>query len=103
MAEGFKGRWRGASRDGGIDTPQPASAGSVPQFTMVVPLRSQVRLRLSLVHWAYFALLRAQRARFVRPLWKRGAFWIVALPYEAALAKSLLFPEGKREVARRKP
>ena len=27
---------------------------------------------------AYFALLRAQRARFVRPLWERGAFWIVA-------------------------
>ena len=38
---------------------------------------------------AYFALLRAQRARFVRPLWERGAFWIVALPYEAALPKSL--------------
>ena len=33
----LKGRWHGASRDGGIDTPQPASAGSVPQFTMVVP------------------------------------------------------------------
>ena len=69
----LKGRWHGASRDGGIDTPQPASAGSVPQFTMVVPLRSQVRLRLSLVHWAYFALLRAQRARFVRPLESKGS------------------------------
>ena len=34
---------------------------------MVVPLRSQARLRLSLLHWAYFALFRAQRARFVRP------------------------------------
>ena len=43
---------------------------------------------------AYFALLRAQRARFVRPLWERGAFWIVALPYEAALPKSLLSPRG---------
>ena len=35
------------------------------------------------------------------PLESRGAFWIVALPYEVALSKSLLFPEGKREVARR--
>ena len=35
--DGGIGRWHGASRDGGIDTPQPASAGSVPQFTMVVP------------------------------------------------------------------
>ena len=34
---------------------------------MVVPLRSQARLRLSLLHWAYFALLRPQGARFVRP------------------------------------
>ena len=39
------------SRDGGIDTPQSANADSVPQFTMVVPLRSQARLRLSLPHW----------------------------------------------------
>ena len=31
----------------------------------------------------------------------RGAFWVVALSLEAALSKSLLFPEGKREVARR--
>ena len=35
------------------------------------------------------------------PLSPRGAFWIVVLPYEATLPKSLLFPEGKREVARR--
>ena len=66
-------------------SPQSANADSIPQFAMVVPLRSQVRLRLSLAHWAYFALLRAQRARFVRPLWERGAFWIVAQPYEVAL------------------
>ena len=30
-----------------------------PQFSMVVPLRSQARLRHSLLHWAYFALLRS--------------------------------------------
>ena len=34
---------------------------------MVVPLRSQARLWHSLLHWAYSALFRAQRARFVRP------------------------------------
>ena len=38
-----------------------------PQFSMVVPLRSQARLRHSLLHWAYFALFRPQGARFVRP------------------------------------
>ena len=31
------------------------------------PLRSQARLRHSLLHWAYFALFRPQGARFVRP------------------------------------
>ena len=36
------------------------------------------------------------------PLWERGAFWLVVLPYEVALPKSLLFPEGKRG-ARRPP
>ena len=40
---------------------------AVPQFSMVVPLRSQTRLRHSLLHWAYFGLFRAQRAAFVRP------------------------------------
>ena len=40
---------------------------TVPQFSMVVPLRSQARLWHSLLHWAYSALFRAQRARFVRP------------------------------------
>ena len=34
---------------------------------MVVPLRSQARLRHSLLHWAYFALFRPQGVRFVRP------------------------------------
>ena len=38
-----------------------------PQFSMVVPLRSQARLWHSLLHWAYFGLFRAQRAAFVRP------------------------------------
>ena len=32
---------------------------AVPQFSMVVPLRSQARLRHSLLHWAYFALFRS--------------------------------------------
>ena len=39
-----------------------------PQFAMVVPLRSQVRLRRSLAHWAYYGLLPPQAAAFVRPL-----------------------------------
>ena len=34
---------------------------------MVVPHRSQARLRRSLPHWAYYALFRPQGARFVRP------------------------------------
>ena len=53
--------------------PSVSFADSIPQFAMVVPLRSQVRLRLSLAHWAYFALLRAQRARFVRPPLGKGS------------------------------
>ena len=40
---------------------------AVPQFSMVVPLRSQARLRHSLLHWAYYGLFRAQRAASVRP------------------------------------
>ena len=40
---------------------------AVPQFSMVVPLRSQARLRHSLLHWAYFGLFRALRAASVRP------------------------------------
>ena len=76
-------------------------AASIPQFAMVVPLRSQVRLRLSLAHWAYYGLFPPLAAAFVRPLCEKGAFWLVAQPYEVALPKSLLFPEGKREVSRR--
>ena len=48
-------------------TPQSANAASIPQFSMVAPLRSRARLRYSLLHWAYFALFRPQGARFVRP------------------------------------
>ena len=61
------------SRDGGIDQlrrkghPSVSFADSIPQFSMVVPLRSQARLRHSLLHWAYFGLFRALRAAFVRP------------------------------------
>ena len=83
--------------------PSVSFADSIPQFAMVVPLRSQVRLRLSLAHWAYYGLFPPLAAAFVRPLCEKGAFWLVAQPYEVALPKSLLFPEGKREVARRKP
>ena len=76
-------------------------AASIPQFAMVVSMRSQVRLRLSLAHWAYYGLFPPLAAAFVRPLCEKGAFWEVAQPYEVALPKSLLFPEGKREVSRR--
>ena len=85
-----------------LQTPQSASADSIPQFAMVAPLRSQVRLRLSLAHWAYFALLRAQRARFVRPLGLKGSLLDSATTAGSCPAKSLLFPEGKRG-ARRPP
>ena len=83
---------------------------------------SQVRLRLSLLHWGLRTGLRfagpvfrgcgrplgvssplhpfgastgllsrcfAHSARFVRPPWERGAFWIVVLSHEGALSKSL--------------
>ena len=153
--------------------PSVSFADSIPQFAMVAPLRSQVRLRLSRLsvqhgrsasshrpaltlarcsvaahcallrvlatpalrasdvrkltrgapcftglidgycshwlrrlfrpHWAYFALLRAQRARFVRPLGLKGSLLDSATTAGSCPAKSLLFPEGKREVARRKP
>ena len=59
--------------------------------------------RLFRPHWAYFALLRAQRARFVRPLGLKGSLLDSATTAGSCPAKSLLFPEGKREVARRKP
>ena len=51
----------------GSGNPSVSFADSIPQFSMVVPLRSQARLWHSLLHWAYSALFRAQRARFVRP------------------------------------
>ena len=51
----------GIFRRGILRAPAP------PQFSMVVPLRSQARLWHSLLHWAYFALFRPQGARFVRP------------------------------------
>ena len=38
-----------------------------PQFSMVVPLRSQARLWLSLLHWAYYGLFPPLAAAFVRP------------------------------------
>ena len=69
---------------------------------MVAPRRSQVRVRRSLAHWAYFALLRAQRARVVRPLGLRGSLLDSATTAGSCPAKSLLFPEGKRG-ARRPP
>ena len=58
---------------------------TVPQFSMVVPLRSQARLWHSLLHWAYFGLFRAQRAAFVRPayggpVFRRCALRVLAPP-----------------------
>ena len=38
-----------------------------PQFSMVVPLRSQARLWHSLLHWAYFGLFPPLAVAFVRP------------------------------------
>ena len=38
-----------------------------PQFSMVVPQRSQARLWLSLLHWAYYGLFPPLAAAFVRP------------------------------------
>ena len=38
-----------------------------PQFSMVVPLRSQARVWLSLLHWAYYGLFPPLAAAFVRP------------------------------------
>ena len=52
---------------------------TVPQFSMVVPLRSQARLWHSLLHWAYFGLFRAQRAAFVRPAYGSPVFRRCAL------------------------
>ena len=56
-----------------------------PQFSMVVPLRSQARLWHSLLHWAYFGLFRALRAAFVRPayggpVFRRCALRVLAPP-----------------------
>ena len=50
-----------------------------PQFSMVVPLRSQARLRHSLLHWAYFGLFRALRAAFVRPTGCAVSFALIGL------------------------
>ena len=38
-----------------------------PQFSMVVPLRSQARVWLSLLHWAYYGLFPPLAAASVRP------------------------------------
>ena len=35
--------------------------------------------RLFRPHWAYYGLFPPLAAAFVRPLWERGAFWLVAL------------------------
>ena len=53
---------------------------------MVVPLRSQARLWHSLLHWAYSALFRAQRARFVRPSPSAGGVPALRTPFGRVLA-----------------
>ena len=60
-------------------------------------------MRCSLPYWAYFALLRAQRARFVRPLRIKGSLLVSSAIVRSCPAKSLLFPEGKRGVRRPPP
>ena len=62
--------------ENGIFRRSALHAHASPQFSMVVPLRSQARLRHSLLHWAYFGLFRALRAAFVRPrrTRRRGRF-----------------------------
>ena len=72
-------------------------AHAPPQFSMVVPLRSQARLRHSLLHWAYYGLFRALRAAFVRPrrTRRRGRLKCErALPLSLVLRQSV-FP-GRR-------
>ena len=54
----------------GLLRPVSATGGglrALPQFSMVVPLRSQARLRPSLAYWAYYGLFPPQAAAFVRP------------------------------------
>ena len=47
--------------------PSRLRRATVPQFSMVVPLRSQARLWLSLLHWAYYGLFPPLAAASVRP------------------------------------
>ena len=71
--------------------PRRIASPCTPQFSMVVPLRSQAHLRNSLLHWAYYGLFRALRAAFVRPrrTRRRGR-----LKCERALPLSLVFRQS---------
>ena len=63
---------------------------------MVVPLRSQVRLRHSLLHWAYFGLFPPQAAASVRPLFaKREPFGKWNYRMKQHHPKASFFPKGK--------
>ena len=73
--------------------PSRLRRATVPQFSMVVPLRSQARLWYSLLHWAYYGLFPPQAAAFVRPfsLREKGGFWAEQLPAIVPLTKRLPF------------
>src|SRR5699024_3367642 len=63
---------------------------------MVVPLRSQVRLRHSLLHWAYFGLFPPQAAASVRPLFaKREPFGKWNYRMKQHHPKASFFPKEK--------
>ena len=74
---------------------------TVPQFSMVVPLRSQARLWHSLLHWAYYGLFPPLAAAFVRPfsLREKGGFWTAQLPAIVPLPKRLPCVRGTKEAA----
>ena len=75
----------------------PASLGS---STAIAATGCAVSFAL---HWAYYGLFPPQAAAFVRPLWDKGSLLVSGTIVGSSPAKSLLFPAGKREVARRKP
>ena len=85
--------------ENGIFRRSALHAHASPQFSMVVPLRSQARLRHSLLHWAYFGLFRALRAAFVRPrrTRRRGR-----LKCDRALPLSLFFRQSEYIIYGRK-
>ena len=70
---------------------------------MVVPLRSQARLWLSLLHWAYYGLFPPLAAAFVRPSvsfadsspYTGEPFWEVVRHRKQHCPRASFFPKGK--------